>query len=129
MKSYQKILQIHPNDNILVALTDLKKGDQISFEDRLYVLHNDIAAKHKFAMIDFVKGASIFMYGVLVGKATKEILKGGLISTSNIVHDTEAYSVQKVVQKAPWTAPDLSKFKNKTFILEPMAPWEQKITG
>jgi altronate hydrolase len=115
MKSYQKILQIHPNDNILVALTDLKKGDQISFEDRLYVLQNDIAAKHKFAMIDFVKGASIFMYGVLVGKATKEILKGGLISTSNIVHDTEAYSVQEVAAKAPWVAPDLSRFQNKSF--------------
>ena len=115
MKSYQKILQIHPNDNILVALTDLKKGDQISFEDRLFVLQNDIAAKHKFAMCDFAKGASIFMYGVLVGKATKEIFKGGLISTSNIVHDTEAYSVEKVAKKTPWVAPDLSKFKNKTF--------------
>ena len=115
MKSYQKILQIHPNDNILVALTDLKKGDQILFEDRLYVLQNDIAAKHKFAKIDFVKGASIFMYGVLVGKATKEILKGGLISTSNIVHDTEAYSVQEVAAKAPWVAPDLSRFQNKSF--------------
>ena len=115
MKSYQKILQIHPNDNILVALTDLKKGDQISFEDRLYVLHNDIAEKHKFAMCDFAKGDSVFMYGVLVGKATKEIFKGGLISTSNIVHDTEAYSVEKVVKKMPWIAPDISKFKNKTF--------------
>ena len=115
MKSYQKILQIHPNDNILVALTDLKKGDQILFEDRLYVLQNDIAAKHKFAKIDFVKGASIFMYGVLVGKATKGILKGGLISTSNIVHDTEAYSVQEVAAKTPWVAPDLSRFQNKSF--------------
>ena len=115
MKSYQKILQIHPNDNILVALTDLKKGDQVLFEDRLYVLQNDIAAKHKFAKIDFVKGASIFMYGVLVGKATKEILKGGLISTSNIVHDTEAYSVQEVAIKTPWVAPDLSRFQNKSF--------------
>ena len=115
MKNYQKILQIHPNDNILVALTDLKKGHQILFEDRLYVLQNDIAAKHKFAKIDFVKGASIFMYGVLVGKATKEILKGGLISTSNIVHDTQAYSVQEVAAKTPWVAPDLSRFKNKSF--------------
>ena len=115
MKSYQKILQIHPKDNILVALTDLKKGDQISFEDRLFVLQNDIAAKHKFAMCDFAKGDSVFMYGVLVGKATKEIFKGGLISTSNIVHDTEAYSVEKVAKKTPWVAPDLSKFKNKTF--------------
>ena len=115
MKNYQKILQIHPNDNILVALTDLKKGHQILFEDRLYVLQNDIAAKHKFAMCDFAKGDSVFMYGVLVGKATKEIFKGGLISTSNIVHDTEAYSVEKVAKKTPWVAPDLSKFKNKTF--------------
>ena len=115
MKSYQKILQIHPNDNILVALTDLKKGEQILFEDRLYVLQNDIAAKHKFAKIDFVKGASIFMYGVLVGKATKEILKGGLISTSNIIHDTEAYSVQEVAAKTPWVAPDLLRFQNKSF--------------
>ena len=115
MKSYQKILKIHPNDNILVALTDLKKGDHISFENQDYVLQNDIAAKHKFAMSNFVEGASIFMYGVLVGKAKKEILRGGLISTSNIIHDTEAYSVQEFAEQATWVVPDLSKFKNKTF--------------
>ena len=115
MKSYQKILKIHPNDNILVALTDLKKGDHISFENQDYLLQNDIAAKHKFAMSNFVEGASIFMYGVLVGKAKKEILRGGLISTSNIIHDTEAYSVQEFAEQATWVVPDLSKFKNKTF--------------
>jgi len=115
MKGYQKILKIHPNDNILVALTDLKKGDHISFENQDYMLQNDIAAKHKFAMSNFVEGASIFMYGVLVGKAKKEILRGGLISTSNIIHDTEAYSVQEFAEQATWVVPDLSKFKNKTF--------------
>ena len=77
MKSYQKILQIHPNDNILVALTDLKKGDQISFEDRLFVLHNDIAAKHKFAMLILQKETLFLCMVYWWVKRQKKFLKEG----------------------------------------------------
>jgi len=115
MKNNHILLKIHPKDNILVALTDLTKGTMVSFEDEIYNIKNDIAAKHKFAMNTLNKGQRVYMYGVLVGKAKKEIHKGEIISTSNIVHDTEKYSVQNLKNKKPWIPPDLSKFKNKTF--------------
>ena len=47
MKNQQKVLRIHGKDNVLVALTDLKKGMKVAFENVTYELQNDIAAKHK----------------------------------------------------------------------------------
>ena len=40
------VLKIHPADNVLVALTDLKKGTEVAFEGNNYTLLEDIAAKH-----------------------------------------------------------------------------------
>ena len=42
------VLRIHPKDNVLVALTDLKKGDEVHFENEVFVLVDDVKAKHKF---------------------------------------------------------------------------------
>lgn len=110
-----KILKIHTNDNVLVALSDLKKNDDILFENTVYKLQDDINAKHKFVTEDIPKGGQVFMYGVLVGKAKKNIPKGSIINTDNLIHDTEDYTVSKLNGKEKWQAPDLSKFLNKTF--------------
>jgi altronate hydrolase len=109
----QKIIQINPNDNILVALTDLPKNDAVIFQNETYVLQNDIAAKHKFARKNFAAGDEIIMYGVLVGKATQAIQKGELIHTHNIKHaSNENYKKQKEYK---WKPPDVTKFNDKTF--------------
>lgn len=109
----QKILQIHSNDNILVALTNLSKNDAVLFQNNTYVLQNDIAAKHKFAMKDFATDDQIIMYGVLVGKATQFIQKGELIHTHNVKHaSNENYKKQKEYK---WIPPDITNFKDKTF--------------
>lgn len=115
MKGQQKVLRIHEKDNVLVALTDLKKGMDISFENMEYVIQNNINAKHKFVTERLVKGDPVYMYGVLVGRAKKEIKKGGLISTTNLVHDTEKFGVNDSSEQEKWQSPDLSKFKNTTF--------------
>lgn len=115
MKNQQKVLRIHSKDNVLVALTDLKKGTSISFENETYELQNDIAAKHKFVTEPRSKDDKVYMYGVLVGKAKKEIPKGGLISTTNLEHDTETYGTENSEVQSSWQAPDISKFKDKTF--------------
>ncbi|GAA4293930.1 UxaA family hydrolase [Aestuariibaculum suncheonense] len=112
----QEILKIHSKDNVLVALTDLAKGTTLSYEDQSYVLADTIPAKHKFATENFKTGDPIYMYGVLVGRAKTEIVKGGLITTENLEHDTEHYSADHVNEKVQWQAPDVSKFKNKTFL-------------
>ena len=109
----EKVLRIHTGDNVLVALRDLSKGEVISFDNDHYVLQDDIAAKHKFAMIDLDPGNEIKMYGVLVGKATEPVQRGGLITTNNIKHaSNENYSKQR---QYDWSPPDIEKWKNLTF--------------
>ena len=41
----QKVLKVHPSDNVLVALTNLKKGESIVFGNETYTLQDDINAK------------------------------------------------------------------------------------
>ena len=108
-----KVLKIHPKDNVIVALTNLSKGEKISFEGADYLLLEDIPAKHKFFMQDMESGDEVIMYGVLVGKAQKQISKGARMSTENIIHAAEPYSYRKV--NFSWQAPDVSKFKERTF--------------
>ena len=44
----QLVLKVHPNDNVLVALTDLKKGEHVTYGDDTFILLDDVNAKHKF---------------------------------------------------------------------------------
>ena len=82
----KKVLKVHEDDNVVVALTNLSKGETVSLNGQEYTLLEDITAKHKFVATDLNAGDSIFMYGVLVGKAQSPIKKGGLISTANVKH-------------------------------------------
>ena len=107
------VLKVHPKDNVLVALTDLKKGTVISYEGEDYTLQEDIRAKHKFFTTDLKQGDEVIMYGVLVGKAQKDILKGGWMNTENTKHAADPYSYRH--PRFEWTAPDVSKFKGRTF--------------
>ena len=107
------VLKVHPKDNVIVALTNLSKGETISFEGFDYVLQEEIPAKHKFFMQDMKAGDEVIMYGVLVGKAQKDIVKGSRMSTENIKHAAEPYNYRQA--KFEWQAPDISKFKGRTF--------------
>ncbi len=107
-------LRIHTKDNVLVALRDLEQGTQIEFEGQSFNLTEKVAAKHKFAINDLHPGDPIFMYGVLVGKATLDIPQGGLLTTENIHHASSEFHLGK--RKLDWHQPDTSKFEGKTFM-------------
>ena len=109
----QKVLKVHSKDNVIVALTNLKKGEVISFESEDYTLQDDINAKHKFFIKDFNAGDEIIMYGVLVGKAQNFIPRGGLMTTTNTKHAVDPFTYKPYNYQ--WQAPDVSKFKNRTF--------------
>ncbi len=109
----QRVLKVHPKDNVLVALTNLPKGEKVDYKDEQYILQDTIAAKHKFFTKDMQAGDSVIMFGVLVGKAQNFISKGGLMTTSNVKHAADPYSYRGV--KYEWHAPDVSAFSKKTF--------------
>src|SRR5438552_11657759 len=109
-----KVLKIHKDDNVAVALTILYKCERVSSEGFSSVeIKENIPAKHKFALADLNEGDDIIMYGVLVGKATKFIPQRGLISTQNIQHASNNYRLKE--RKTSWLKPDISKYRDKTF--------------
>ena len=82
----KQFLQIHPDDNVLAALTDLPKGTNIVHNGKSFNLIVAVKAKHKFTITDIEPKDEIVMYGALVGKATKPIIQGEIITTENVVH-------------------------------------------
>lgn len=118
-----KVLKVHPSDNIIVALQDFSAGDEVVFNGDTFQLLENIPTKHKFAEHDFAEGEIIKMYGVTVGKARRPIPKGTRISTDNVAHAAEDFGVgandsqnpKSEIGRPKWNAPDVSKFSNRTF--------------
>jgi altronate hydrolase len=109
------VLQLDPRDNVLVALKPLRKGDSVSFSGSDYTLLSDIPAKHKFVVKDLAAGDRIVMYGGLVGTMSEPLRRGDLLSTRNLRHAASDYHSSNVA--APhWTAPDVSKWRDRTFL-------------
>lgn len=107
-------LHIHQADNVLVALTDMAKGSYIEHEGTGFTLADDIAGKHKFTITDLAPGDEVYMYGVLVGKASEYIPQGGAINTKNIKHAAEDFTLGN--RKTTWAQPDVSIFANRKFM-------------
>ncbi len=109
----QSVLRVNAGDNVLVALTNLLKDEKVVFEGNEYIIREPVKAKHKFATVDLAAGDPIVMYGVLVGKAQTAIPRGGLISTANVKHASNDFSVGQ--RKLDWTKPDTAKFTGRSF--------------
>jgi len=111
----QNILCIHPQDDMLVALTDLKAGETVRWENENIRLVTPVATKHKFARRPLATDEIVKLYGVPVGKAMKPIALGEVITTENLKH--YAAEVEKTTT-APynWSLPDVSRWEDKTFM-------------
>src|SRR6185312_15890106 len=109
----QNVLKVHPADNVLVALAPLAKDAKVSYDGEEYTMQEIIKAKHKFATADLRPGDPIIMYGVLVGKAQSPIKKGGLISTANVKHAANDFTIGE--RRTDWKKPDTSAFAGRTF--------------
>lgn len=111
----QSILQIHPGDNVWVALQNIAAGTAVSNGQQTVTVIRDIAAKHKIAVSLIQKDSPVIMYGVLVGLANEDIPPGELITTKNIRHASGQFSVSGE-RHAEWMPPDTSPWKNRTFM-------------
>ena len=99
---------------MLIALADLRKGEQISFNSQTYTLESAVPAKHKFTTDDLAAGAGVKMYGVLVGKTVEPIRRGALLTTRNIHHEVAEF--HESAGEYRWTPPDVSNWKQREFL-------------
>ena len=99
------VLKVHQEDNVMVALENLKAGAVMQLDSGALILTNDIPAKHKFFLQDMTAGDDVIMYGVLVGKVAGNIQRGELMTTENVKHAAGDFTV-KDNRKVSWNCPD-----------------------
>lgn len=79
----KSLIQINEKDNIVVALTDLSKGEVISIGDKNITLKEDVKRGHKVAIEDIKIDENIIKYGFPIGHSITDISKGQWIHTHN----------------------------------------------
>ena len=79
---------MHPKDNVVTVLKDIKNGEQISFfvQTKSYKIKSiqDLTYGHKLAFKNIQKGEIVYKYGEPIGKATQTISIGEHIHVHNI---------------------------------------------
>jgi altronate dehydratase len=83
----KKALLLHTNDNCIVALTDIRRGDAILYGGGEVIATADIALGHKVAIADIAEGGKVIKYGAIIGSATAAIARGDHIHTQNLASD------------------------------------------
>ncbi|MDP5188312.1 UxaA family hydrolase [Rheinheimera baltica] len=79
-----KVLQVHPRDNVVVALQPLEQGVALPVPFAALNAQQAVPAGHKVALIDIAKGEPVIKYGFAIGAATKDIRAGEHIHSHNL---------------------------------------------
>lgn len=77
-------LKINADDNVAVAISELKNGTEVVVDGTNIVLKNDIPAGHKFALTTIAQGQNVVKYGYPIGHATANVEAGELMDHNNI---------------------------------------------
>ena len=75
-----KSIQIHPQDNVLVALSPIAQGESLQGVTAL----ENVPQGHKMALRDIRAGENIIKYGFPIGHATCDIQAGAWVHTHNV---------------------------------------------
>ena len=97
-----KTIKLEPQDNVIVALSNLSQGSAIETNAGPLTLLEEIPAKHKVFEQDMAADQDIIMYGVRVGKTTQAVKAGARMSTENSKHATDPYQYRGL--QASWQA-------------------------
>jgi len=114
MTDTQKLLLIHPDDDMIVALDDLAMGEVVQWEAESFLISSPVKRKHKFARRAFAVGEMLKLYGVPVGKATQAIKKGEAVTTDNLAHYAADVDLGETVPYH-WTPPEMARWQGATF--------------
>lgn len=84
MKKNKNLIIISQNDNVAVALADLKAKETYTVNNMTVTLLEDIPFGHKVALCDINENDNIIKYGHPIGHAKCNISKGNHIHTHNL---------------------------------------------
>lgn len=79
-----KLIQIHPSDNVAVALSGIKAGESVPCGSGDVAAVENIPQNFKIALADIAEGAAVVKYGFPIGRAFADIKAGSLVHTHNL---------------------------------------------
>jgi altronate dehydratase small subunit len=82
-----RLLRLAPQDNVLIALTDLKPGEVLTWENLTVRIKSPIPLGHKLAARAISARDKVIKYGVPIGTATQPIGAFDHVHTHNLKSD------------------------------------------
>nr|WP_324258011.1 UxaA family hydrolase [Cellvibrio fontiphilus] len=81
------VILLHPDDNILVCVKQLKSGDVILIDNRPIPLGADVALGHKIARRQLMPGDKVYRYGAPIGSMIRAAATGEHVHMHNMKSD------------------------------------------
>ncbi len=109
-----RALQVHPDDNVAVALESLAAGMAIEVGGVRVTLRDDVPVGHKIALHDLAAGAPVVKYGAPLGRATEVVRAGAWVHSHNLrtaLGDLHAYEYHPVERRAVVQAGEAPTFR------------------
>ena len=78
---------LSPEDNVLIACSDLEAGTSIEIDGETVPLPARVPLGHKFARRDLTAGEKILKYGGPIGSTRQAISRGDHVHTHNLASD------------------------------------------
>ncbi|KUP31001.1 altronate hydrolase [Bacillus halotolerans] len=106
MKSF---IKIHRQDNVLLALRDIRKGELLNADGISIEVKDDMKRGHKIALQHIKENDSIIKYGFPIGHALKDICIGEHVHVHNTktnLSDIQTYSYTPRFEQNPYTHED-----------------------
>ncbi len=86
-----RLLVLHPDDDVAVALADLAPGEEVAVPGGgAVVTHEVVPFGHKLALRPIAQGAVVRKYGQPIGRALADIPAGGWVHLHNLASIKEA---------------------------------------
>ena len=79
-----RVLKIHKDDNVAVALEALKAGETFCAGGQQLAAQEDVPAGHKVALADLQEGDAVIKYGCPIGRTKAPVKEGQWIHIHNI---------------------------------------------
>ncbi|MCU4677082.1 altronate dehydratase family protein [Catenovulum sp. 2E275] len=90
----KQVIRLHQQDNVAIALTQLKQAQTYLFDGIKITPNVDIEKGHKIALTNLQVGDDIIKYGAPIGHATQAINAGDWVHVDNVktnLHDELEY--------------------------------------
>ena len=103
-----KVIQIHPGDNVAVALEAIPAGESLTVGGKTVTAAEDIQRGHKIALEAIPAGAQILKYGCAIGLAKEDIPAGAWVHVHNVrtgLSEDGSYTYEPCSYPLPTTAP------------------------